>query len=177
MTAPFPESSEFPTDDAAVREMNLLVGVIAGIRNIRGEMNIPPSKNVHVVMDVANPEDAQVLQRNLAYIETLAKADDVSMGPGLAKPEQSATAVFEAISVHVILKGVIEFKEEEQRVAKAMGKVQKELDAAQKKLSNKGFMEKAPDDVVAEVTEKAEGLSAKLEKLKQNLTVLESLHG
>jgi len=175
MIAPFPQADEFPADEAALKEMDLLMGVIAGIRNIRGEMNIPPSKNVHVVIETASGIDEGVLTRNLSHIRTLGKVDEATIGQGLAKPDKSATAVFEQTSVHVILKGLIDFKEEERRVAKEISKAQKELEASQKKLSNKGFLEKAPEEIVDEVRARADGLSAKLAKLKQNLSLLEAL--
>ena len=175
MVAPFPQADEFPADEAALQEMGLLMGVIAAIRNIRGEMNIPPSKNVHVVIETASDRDEGMLTRNLAHIRTLAKVDEASIGQGLAKPDKSATAVFQQTSVHVILKGLIDFKEEERRVAKEIGKTRKELEASQKKLSNKGFLEKAPEEIVAEVRARADSLSVRLTKLKQNLSLLEAL--
>ncbi|MBW1781054.1 MAG: valine--tRNA ligase [Deltaproteobacteria bacterium] len=175
MTARFPGVSEFPKDEGALEEMNFLIGVITGIRNIRGEMNIPPSKNVNIVVDAGNKRAEQVLGRNLDYVQTLAKVDDVAIGVGLPKPDKSATAVFEQTSIHVVLKGLIDFKEEERRVRKAISRIQKEMEVSQKKLSNRGFLEKAPEEIVAEVKAKAEGLSAKLSKLKQNLSFLETL--
>jgi valyl-tRNA synthetase len=51
MVAEFPEASEFPRDDDAVKEMDMLVGMITAIRNIRGEMNIPPSKSVDALIE------------------------------------------------------------------------------------------------------------------------------
>lgn len=175
MTARFPDPAEFPRDEAALMEMDLLMGVITAIRNIRGEMNIPPSKNVHIVIDTGNKIAEEILAGNLSHIRSLAKVDDAAIGPGLPKPDKSATAVFEHTSVHVILKGLIDFKEEERRVKKEIIRIQKEMDVSQKKLSNKGFLEKAPEEIVVEVKAKAEGLASKLSKLQQNLSFLETL--
>jgi len=176
MTAPFPGPSEFPKDEAALKEMSLLMGVITGIRNIRGEMNIPPSKNVHIVIDTGNEGNEEILARNLPHIRTLAKVDEAAIGQGLPKPDKSATAVFEQTSVHVTLKGLIDFKEEERRVRKAISGIEKELDVSQKKLSNRGFMQKAPEEIVAEVKARADDLAARLSKLRQNLSFLETLN-
>lgn len=176
MMTPFPDPAAFPRDEAAIKEMDFLTGVITGIRNIRGEMNIPPSKNVSIVIDAGNSGDADVLGRNLTYIRTLAKVDKVSIGRELPKPDKSATAVFEQTSVHVLLKGLIDFKEEERRVRKEITRTQKELETSQKKLSNRGFLEKAPEEIVAEVKTKADGLAARLSKMKQNLSFLETLN-
>jgi len=114
MTASFPEVSDFLIDEDALKEMNLLMGVIAAIRNIRGEMNISPSKNVNLIIDAKSEQDEEILERNLSYIQTLAKVDGVSIGLGLPKPEKSATAIFEETSVHVLLEGLIDFGEEKK---------------------------------------------------------------
>ncbi|MBC8418221.1 MAG: valine--tRNA ligase [Pseudomonadota bacterium] len=174
MTARYPDPSDFPKDEAALKDMGLLMGIITAIRNIRGEMNISPSRNVNVVIDTGRKRDEEVLGRNLSHIQTLAKVDTVSIGAGLAKPEKSATAVFEQTSVHVILKGLIDFAEEKKRVRKEIDKIEKEMSVSSRKLSNKGFLEKAPAEIVAEVRAKAEGLSGKLSKLRQNLSFLET---
>jgi valyl-tRNA synthetase len=175
MKAHFPESAAFPRDERALKEMDFLSGVITAIRNIRGEMNIPPSKNVSIVIDAGRREDEEVLRGNLSYIRTLAKVDEASIGQGLPKPDKSATAVFEQTSVHVQLKGLIDFREEERRVRKEISRMEKELEISQKKLSNRGFLEKAPEEIVAEVKDKADGLAAKVLKMKENLSFLETL--
>jgi valyl-tRNA synthetase len=105
MSATFPNASEFPKDEDAVKDMALLMGVITGIRNIRGEMNLPPSKNVKVVIDTANGANAERLQKNSEHIMNLAKVEELNIGAGLAKPEASATSVFEESAIHVVLKG------------------------------------------------------------------------
>ena len=175
MTASFPDRSDFLRDEDALKEMNLLMGVIAAVRNIRGEMNIPPSKNVNLIIDAKNKQDEGILGQNLAYIQTLAKVDGASIGSGLPKPEKSATAMFEETSVHVLLEGLIDFEEEKKRIRKAISKIEKDMEASKKKLSNKGFLEKAPAEIVADVKAKFEGFSTKLSKLKQNLAFLETI--
>ena len=175
MTARFPEPAELQRDERALKEMDLLMGVVTGIRNIRGEMNIPPSKSVHIVIDTGDASDEKILTENLSHIRSLAKVNEAAIGPGLSKPEKSATAVFDRTTVHVVLKGLIDFKEEERRVKKAISNIEKDLEASQKKLANRGFLEKAPEEIVAEIKDRAEGLAAKLSKLKQNLSFLETL--
>ena len=175
MSAEFPVASDFMRDETALRGMELLMGVITGIRNIRGEMNIPPSKKVSVVIDMADKKEADVLHSNLAHILTLAKVDDISIGSGVPKPEASATAVFGQNQAHVLLKGLLNFEEERKRLRKEIKKIEKDTELSNRKLSNKGFLEKAPAEIVAEVREKVESLSLKLEKLNQNLRFFEKI--
>jgi valyl-tRNA synthetase len=175
MVADFPEASEFVSDAEAVREMDLLMGLIAGIRNIRGEMNIAPSRKVNIAIDVADGEEKNLLQNNLAHIQNLANVKDVSIDSGMPKPEASATAVFGQNQVHVLLKGLLDFEEERKRLRKEITKLEKDIGISNKKLSNKGFLEKAPAEIVAEVREKVDKLSTKMEKLNQNLSFFEAI--
>lgn len=175
MKAKFPESSDFMGDEDALKEMDLLVGVITGIRNIRGEMNIPPSKKVDIVIDVAEKEK-NILYKNLAHIQNLAKVEDISIASGAHKPEGSATAVFGQNQVHVLLKGLLDFEEEKKRIRKEIKKIKKDLEASNKKLSNKAFLEKAPGDIVAKVKDKVESFALKQNKLNQNLQFFETIN-
>ena len=175
MIARFPEASDYIKDENALKEMNLLMGVITGIRNIRGEMNISPSKKVNILIDVAEKEEADFLSSNLVHIKTLAKVEDATIASGIPKPEASATAVFGQNQIHVLLKGILDFQEERKRLGKQIEKIEKEIKVSNRKLSNKGFLEKAPAEIVEEVREKVETMTLKLEKLNQNLRFFEKL--
>jgi len=176
MVAPFPGPGDFEKDEKALTEMELVMGVISGIRNVRGEMNIPPSKKVQVVIDVPDEAEAEILRRNLAYISTLAKVEETTIASGVTKPEASATAVSGRNQAHVLLKGLINFEEEKARLRKGIQKLEKDIGSFDKKLANRGFLEKAPPEVVAEVREKKEKVSLELDKLKQNLSFFEAIH-
>jgi valyl-tRNA synthetase len=176
MVAAFPKTSDFMVDEKALKEMELLMGVITGIRNVRGEMNISPSKKVSVIVDVADKREIDILQLNLTHIKALAKADHVSIASGVPKPEASATAVFGQNQVYVLLKGLLDFEEESKRLKKQIKKIQKDIEASNKKLSNRNFLEKAPAEIVAEVREKVQTLSLKLEKLNKNLEFFEMIN-
>jgi valyl-tRNA synthetase len=175
MVAKFPEVSEFIHDQQAVKEMDLIMGVITGVRNIRGEMNIPPSKKVNVFIEMPNQEDADVIRHNGIHIENLARVDSVRVEPKVSKPEASATSVFGENQVHVLLKGLLDFEEERKRLRKEIKKIEKDMEISNKKLANKSFMEKAPPEIVDKVREKVESTSLTLEKLNHNLNFFESL--
>lgn len=176
MTASFPRASDFIKDEESLREMDLLMGVITGIRNIRGEMNIKPSLKVNAIIDLADMKQADIFERNLKHIESLATVNNISISSGDPKPEASATALFEQNQVHVILKGLLNFEEEKNRLKKEIKKIENEMSFSEKKLSNKGFLEKAPEEVVKEVREKVETLSSRLSKLNQNVFFFETIN-
>ena len=175
MTASFPESSDYPDDEGALKDMAGLMGVINGIRNIRGEMNIHPSKKVDIHIEM--PEDSlrEMLLANLGYVKNLARVGNIRIEKKLPKPEASATAVFEDNQIHILLKGIIDFEEEKGRIKKEIAKVRKEIEGSEKKLSNKGFLEKAPEDVIEKVKEKVATLQMQLNKLEENLSFFEGI--
>ena len=175
MVAPFPDPSEFPVDEQALREMDLLMGVITGVRNIRGEMGISPAKKVDILLDMPNPEEREIIRRNIAHIQSLARVDSVQVAAKVAKPEASATAVFGENQVHVLLKGLLDFQEEQRRLKKEIKKIERDMEAAGNKLSNKQFMDKAPEDVIEKVKEKVAAMQLQLEKLNHNLNFFASI--
>ena len=175
MLARFPAASDFLLDEKALKEMDLLIGVITGIRNIRGEMNIPPAKKVDVLIEAPVPEDRAVLESHLAHICSLARVESSKVAPFMPKPEASATAVFGANQVHVVLKGLIDFEEEKRRIRKEIKKIEKDYELSKKKLSNPQFMEKAPEEIIESVKEKMGAMHQQLEKLNRNLSFFESI--
>ena len=93
----------------------------------------------------------------------------------MPKPEASATAVFGANQVHVVLKGLIDFEEEKRRIRKEIKKIEKDYELSKKKLSNPQFMEKAPEEIIESVKEKMGAMHQQLEKLNRNLSFFESI--
>jgi valyl-tRNA synthetase len=175
MAARFPQASDFISDPQALKEMDLVIGVITGVRNIRGEMNIGPSKRVDIVIEMPDEKDANIIRQNIVHVQNLAKVDSVSIESKVSKPEASATAVFGQNQIHVLLKGILDFNEERKRLRKEIKRIEKDLEIPTKKLSKREFVEKAPPEIVAQVRMKAESMRLKLEKLNQNLNFFESI--
>ncbi len=174
MISKFPEPEDFFEDQEAVKEIKFVMDIITGIRNIRGELRIPPSKKVNVVID-APERKAELINRYMHHVRSLAKVEDISIGYGIERPDSSATSVVEDVSIYVLLKGLLNIEEEKKRIIKEMKKLQKDIDMFKKKLSNKNFVEKAPSHVVEEVREKLNIANEKFEKLNQSLRLFESI--
>jgi valyl-tRNA synthetase len=175
MKAKFPEASDFAFDPQAVKEMDLLMGVVSGVRNIRGEMNIGPSKKISILIEMPDEEDANVIRRNIVHVQNMARVDSVEIGSIIPKPKASATAVFGKNQVHVLLKGLLDYDEERKRLKKEISKVEKDMGALDRKLSNQSFLSNAPPEIVDDVRKKVESLGLKLEKLNQNLSFFQSI--
>lgn len=176
MKADFPDPSDFITDSASLSEMETIMGVVNGVRNIRGEMNIHPSKKLDIFIEMPDDSQREIITGNMEYIRNLARVEEITVEKELAKPDASVTAVFADNQIHILLKGIIDFNEEKERLGKEIKKIGKEISGSEKKLSNKGFLEKAPDEIIEKVREKVSALKAKLEKLENNLSFFENIN-
>ena len=139
-------------------------------------MNISPSKEIDAVIEAPDEGDRNIIQHNMAYIKNLAKMDSVEIHDKVAKPEASATAVFGKNQIHILLKGLLDLDEEKKRLNKEIKKIRKDMEASNKKLSNQGFLEKAPQEVIKKVRGKVESMEIKLEKLEKNLKFFEGIN-
>ncbi len=174
MISQFPEPEDFFKDEQALEKIGLVMEVITAIRNVRGELRIPPSKRVNVTIDAPEQKIA-LLEEYIHHIKELAKAEDIKIGYGMEKPDFCATSIVGDISIYVLLKGLLNIEEEKKRIMKEIKKTQKDIEMFKKKLENKNFVEKAPSHVVEEVREKLNMANEKFSKLEQSLRFLESI--
>jgi valyl-tRNA synthetase len=173
MNAPFPEADPANRlgveEEAAEAAMDKVIGVIGAVRTIRGEMNVNPARTLSVRIQTADDDALQTLERHRERIVHMARLEELTLEAPGPRPRAAATAVVDAVTVFVLLEGVIDFDVEAARLEKEIGKLEKELAGLGKKLANEGFLSKAPDEVVAGVRGKRDGLAEKREKLAANL--------
>ncbi len=175
MISPYPECDLKKIDGDAEKKMDLIIDVVNNIRNVRWEMNVPPSQIVEVILLSKNHESLEILQDYRGYIESLGKADHVTISESLERPKSAATAVAQDVEIFLPLKGVIDFAEEERRLKKEIGKTMKDLASVNKKLSNEDFLAKAPEDIIEKEKVKAGDLKEKQEKLEKGLNRIREL--
>lgn len=167
--ASWPVYNENPEFFSEAEEMELVQEVIRNIRNLRSQVNFPPSQKTPVVIrPVAGVE--QLIREEAHNISMLSFVSDLTIDTSAAKPEQALTAIIgEEAEVYLPLKGVIDLEAEIKRLEKELAAANKELDQKKKKLDNRGFMEKAPPDVIAKVKNQYEETLAKCRKLESHL--------
>jgi valyl-tRNA synthetase len=177
MQAEFPSTSKHRDDREAEEAMKLLMGVVNGIRNIRGEMNVPPSLFVEVAVQSPDKGVREMLGQRGDMIVNLCKLKSLEVTTPGKRPASSATSVFGNCTIFVSLKGIIDFELEQGRLNKEIGKITKELEGIKKKLSNEDFLQKAPQDVVQKVREKGEKLGEKRDKFEHQLRAVSQISG
>ncbi len=177
MTAAWPAAQPGEIDDAVEAEMELVMGVIGAVRNIRGEMGLPPGKEVPVVLTADDSQAQAILAPHAGRIMGLARVTSLEWAAPGQPPAKSASSALKGLTVFVPLAGLIDFADEEQRLLKEMAKLDKETAASRKKLINEGFLAKAPQDVVDKEKAKVAEADSKLARLQDSLARVRAFLG
>jgi valyl-tRNA synthetase len=168
MIQAFPQYDESKCDQQAIDDLEWVKQFIIAIRNIRGEMDISPSKSLPVLLKNVNALDQRRLHDNEQFLLTLAKLESITM---LSEDEQgpaSASAVVGDLSVLIPMAGLIDKTAELARLDKAIDKLEKDAARTRGKLSNESFVSKAPAAVIdKEKAKLAEADSALVKMLEQ----------
>ncbi len=143
--------------------MGLIIDAITAIRARRNEMNVAPSKKVHYTIATAH---ADTFARGIPFFKRLASASDVTIADAdIPAPDGSIEVVTHAARVLMPLAELVDFEKELARIAKEKANAEKQLAGIENKLSNQGFIAKAPEAVVNGAREDAAKLRALIEKL------------
>lgn len=164
----FPKADDQLIHESAEKEMDFVKEIITAIRNIRGEMNIAPSKKVNAMLKSANVKDHQV-----DYIKKLAKVDEIKIDPNLTKPKASASAILNDCEIFIPLEGLIDLDIEILRLQKEITRLEGSLAGIEKKLSNEKFVANAAPEIVEKERAKQKDWRENLIKLKE---ILENLN-
>jgi valyl-tRNA synthetase len=175
MLQQYPRPADFPADETAEREVAWIQALILAIRQIRGEMNIAPSRRIPVLLKGASEHDKVYAARYLAYLERLAGIETLTLlAPDAVAPE-SAIALVGELSVLVPMAGLIDAKAEIERLSKLLVKAEQELAKTRVKLSNENFVRNAPPDVVTTEREREAGFERQVTSIKAQLERLRGL--
>ena len=171
--AKWPEVNPAFTDDKAANDMKLLVEIIRSVRNSRAEVNTPMSKKISILLKAKDEEIKTTLIENKSFIERFCNPETLSIDIDIAVPDKAMTAVVTGVEIILPLEGLINMEEEIARLTKELEKWNKEVERVQKKLSNEGFVKKAPEKVINEerakeqdYLEKRAAVEARINELK-----------
>jgi valyl-tRNA synthetase len=158
------------TFDEAQKDMDIIIEAVRSIRNARSTMNIAPSKRAELYFEGDNIRVREMLKENENYFKALCSAKSILF----KKPssENIISAVFSAGKFLIPLDNLIDKEKERERLLKEKLNIQKELKLAESKLSNAGFMAKAPESVVLAEKEKQKKYTTMLEEVAERLSKL-----
>lgn len=176
ITETWPEADERETSEKVGDVFATLQEMISGIRNVRAEYNVAPSKEITAIINVS-ASDTDLLDSinsHIDYFTKLAKVGDLTVGSGLTKSPASASTVVGRSEIYVPLAGMIDLDVERQRLQKEIDQKEDFVVRIQKKLQNKQFVSKAPPEVVERERKKEQDAVAELKRLRANLADLET---
>ncbi|MDE2890016.1 MAG: valine--tRNA ligase [Gemmatimonadota bacterium] len=174
IVAKWPEADPGRFDETAEREMALLQAVVGAVRNIRGTMRVPPGRRADVLLKVSSHEVGDVLTRFKDYLRTLARVADLRIGADIVRPVASASAVLKDVEVFVPLQGLIDLEVERRRLQKEIEKLERLVGGLDRKLSNSGFLNNAPPEVIVRERGRHAEYSSALGRLNENLAAVMS---
>ncbi len=172
MTAPWPHPEESLINIGAEKEMEFIQNVISAVRTVKSEMNLPPGKEVELVVNCHDESRMALLESNRPSLERLARIHALTIGTSLPKPPFSVSTVVQGQELFIPLKGLIDIDVERARLEKEIARLEGQLGAVNAKLENPNFSQKAPADVILKEKDKRENFQQTIRKLKASLDLL-----
>ena len=170
IVAPWPEYEEGRAFPQAEAEMKKVMELITAVRTRRSEMNVPPSKKAHLMVETAAPQAFVTEQEAIAR---LAYCSSVEVGGHFEQTEGSVTVVTAACRGYLPMDDLVDKKAETARLQKELEGAKKQLATAQAKLQNEKFISKAPQNVIDGVKDNAKKLQEKVRMIEESLKALQ----
>lgn len=175
MTQALPQFDEAQFDQAAITDIEFVKAFITSIRNLRAEYDIAPSKPLSVMLKVADANDAARIEANLTVLKSLAKLEEVKLLADGEVTPTCATALVGKSELMIPMAGLIDKDAELARLDKEIAKMAGEIKRTAGKLSNEGFVAKAPEIVITKEREKLAGYEETLVKLTEQKATIAAL--
>ncbi len=161
---------DFPADE---KNMELIMGAISAVRNRRAEMNVPPSKKAKIIVVT---ENFDVFQKGAVFFEKLASASETEVTSDKSGIDSSCVnIVVDSAEIFIPMGELVDKSKELERLNAEKKKLEGEIKRVEGKLSNEGFVAKAPQKVIDEEKEKGRKYSQMLEKVLESIKDLENM--
>lgn len=173
ITATWPGGLELWKDPEVAKQISVVQEAVRSLRNLRQEMNLPPSRQISVVARTSSAESTRLVSATRPYLMRFGNIAELDVSERAQPPEYAVTVVVSGVELFVPLAGLVDIDAERQRLAQEVSRLTSEVDRAEKKLGNPKFVEKAPADVVASERAKLLDYQAKLSAVRERLRALE----
>jgi valyl-tRNA synthetase len=161
MISAYPKADETQDFTAEAEQMERVLGAIRAIRTRRSEMNVIPSRRAKLY--IATKYSDSFCEATVPFFVKLASASEVEIAESFdISADNSVQIITDAATIYLPLADLIDFEKEKARLAGEEKKLVGEIERLEKKLSNEGFVAKAPAAVI-------DGEKAKLAKYQENL--------
>ena len=169
--------SQWPSTSSRVKSYDVdsikdFKEIVTSIRTIRSELNIAPSKKIDIIVSVKSDSEINAINHYRHLISKLSNIDKIDLGIKIEKPSNSAIAVCRIAEIYIPLGELVDKKEEILKLNKRLSELDKLIVSIEAKLSNKQFIDKAPEKVVDGEKNKLNDFIIEREKILSNIEVL-----
>jgi valyl-tRNA synthetase len=169
--ASWPRVDEHYLDDQTEREMTLLIDLVRGIRNVRDEYSVEPSRRITAL--AAYSDHADLVEQNSYLFARLCNVSTVRMmAEGEATPEQAASVVAGEFTLYLPLADLVDTQAECERLGKEQTKLQEQIERSQAMLQNEQFVSRARPDIVERERTRLADLQASAAQIAERLAAL-----
>ena len=169
--AKWPEVNAAYLDEQAEMDMNLLMDLVRGIRNVRAEYNVDPARRISAWV-AAGSQRTNIEQYNYLFARLCNVAEVTIMAEGTAAPDEAASVVVSDVTVYLPLAGLIDIQAECDRLSKEQAKLEEQMAKSQNMLSNEQFVSRARPEVVERERMKLSDLQASAAQIAERLASL-----
>lgn len=174
ITSEWPEVTEKYTNASKEKEMTLIMDAIRNVRNVRTEMDVKPSRKAKIIV-LSNEEISNLFSTNSGYFEALASASEIIIETEKSNiPEDAIAVVTEGAELFLPLADLVDFTKEVERLEKEKAKLESEVERVVRKLSNEGFVKKAPDKLINAEKEKQAKYQEMLDNVIERIEAMKS---
>jgi valyl-tRNA synthetase len=175
MLQPFPKADQTMIDNDADADIEWVKKVIIGVRNVRGEMNISPAKDLPIYMARGDATAKRRLEENRQFLSKLANLETITWLDDPAQAPLCATALAGDLEILVPMAGLIDVEAELARLDREIDKLGTEATKLSGKLSNPKFADNAPAEVVAKERQKLEDFEGSLSQLQEKRSAIAAM--
>ena len=162
----YPHIQQQLIDKKTEGRISLVFEMIVSIRNMRQDLEIPLTAKIKLTISSPKKENSELISLLSPYIKNLTKAESIDLVQNYTHMQSSITSVIKDTHVTIPLEGLIDIEKEKNKISSRMTQAEKEIASKEKTLSNKEFLKKAPEEVVAKEKERLNELRESLKKLK-----------
>ncbi|KAB8134725.1 valine--tRNA ligase [Gracilibacillus oryzae] len=170
--ASWPTVNQELSNKDASQVMQQLVAIIRSVRNIRAEVDTPLSKEIPIMIQASDENGKAQLEENREYIDRFCNPSELTIDTNIQAPGKAMSAVVTGAEIFLPLEGLIDIDKELARLEAEVEKLNKEVERVDKKLSNEGFVKKAPEQVVEAEKAKQQDYIDKREKVQARIAEL-----
>ena len=170
VVASWPQYNEAEINEDAEKKMELIMAAIRSIRNIRSEMNVVPSKKAKLLVFSNEDEVIETIKEGTKFFVSLASTSEIQIIEDKNEiPNDAVSVVIEGAELFIPLDELIDFEKEIERLSKEKSKLESEIKRVEGKLSNEGFVKKAPAHLIEEEKNKKVKFTDMLDKVIERI--------